>query len=111
MALSHSIRALLPLKSLVKEVIDNLVIDSEKLKFVSSSTIYEENNGSIAVVTSPRMNPTSKHIAAKYHCFRQHVGKSFLIWKMESENQKADIFTNGLQGQIFLRIRKLMCGW
>ena len=40
MALSHSIRELPPLKSLSKEVIDNLGIDSEKLKFVPSSTIY-----------------------------------------------------------------------
>ena len=42
--LSHSVRSLLPLKSLTKEVIDNLGIDSEKLKFVSSSTVYEDNN-------------------------------------------------------------------
>ena len=38
--LSHYIRALLPLKSFIKEVIDHLGIASEKLKFVSSSTIY-----------------------------------------------------------------------
>ena len=35
-ALSHSVRALIPLKSLIKEVIDNLGIDSKNLKFVSS---------------------------------------------------------------------------
>ena len=75
MTLSHSVRALLPLKSVIKEVIDNLGIDSEKLKFVSSSNIYEKNNGAIAVETSPRMTPTSKHISVKYHWFRQHVGK------------------------------------
>ena len=75
MALSHSIRALLSLKGIIKEVIDNLRIDSEKLKFVSSSTIYEENNGAIAVATSSRMTPKSKQIAFKYHWFRQHVGK------------------------------------
>ena len=40
-ALSHSIRALLALKDLIKEVIENLGIDSEYLKFVSSSTVYE----------------------------------------------------------------------
>ena len=57
-ALSHSVRALLPLISLIKEVIENLVIDSEKLKFVSSSTIYEDNNGAIVVATSTRMTPT-----------------------------------------------------
>ena len=56
--LSHSVRALLPLTSLIKEVIDNLGIDIEKLKFVSRSTIYEDNNGSIVVATSPRMTPT-----------------------------------------------------
>ena len=49
LALSRSVRALLPLKSLIKEVIDNLGIDSENLKFVSISTIYEDNNGAIVV--------------------------------------------------------------
>ena len=58
MALTHSVRALLPLKILIKEVTDILVIDSENLKFVSSSTIYEYNNGAIVVETSPRMTPT-----------------------------------------------------
>ena len=102
MALFHYIRALLPLKSLIKEVIDNLGIDSENLKFWSSSTIYEENNGAIVVATSPRMNPTSKNISVKYHWFRQHVGKKLVIREIESENQKSDIFINGLQGQIFI---------
>ena len=100
MALSFSVRALLPLKSLIKEVIENLEIDIEKLKFVSSSIIYEDNNGAIVVATSPRMTPTSKQIAVKYHWFRQHIGKEFLIWNIESENQKVDIFTKVLQGQI-----------
>ena len=67
MALSHSVRALLSLKSLIKGFIDNLGIDSENLKFVSSSTIYEDNNRAIVVATSPRINPTIKHIAVKYH--------------------------------------------
>ena len=109
-ALSHSVRALIPLKIIIKEVIDNLGIDSENLNFVSSSTIYEDNNGAIVVATSPRMTPTSKQISFKYHLFRQHVGKEFVIRKIESENQKANIFTKGLQGQILVRIRKLLCG-
>ena len=110
-ALSHSIRSLLPLKSLIKELIENLGVDSEKLKFLSSSTIYEDNDGAIVLATSPMMNPTSKHIVVKYHWFRQHLGKEFLIRKIEPENQKADIFTKGLQGERFASIRKLLCGW
>ena len=50
-AISHSFRELLPLKSLSRGK-KNLVIDSEKLKFVSSSTIYEENKGAIVVATT-----------------------------------------------------------
>ena len=111
LALSHSVRALFPLVSPIKEVIDNLGIDSEKLKFVSSSTVYEDNNGAIVVTTSPSITPTPNHIVFKYHWFRHHVGKEFVICKIESENQKADIFTKGLQGEIFVRIRKLICGW
>ena len=60
-AFSHSVRALIPLKSVIKEIIDNLGIDSEKLKFVSSSTVYGENNGAIVLATSPMMTPTSKN--------------------------------------------------
>ena len=92
-------------------MIDNLGIDSDNLKFVSRSTIYEGNNGAIVVATSPRMTPTSKHISVQYHWFRQHGGEEFVIRKIESDNQKADIFTKGLQGQIFVRISKLLCGW
>ena len=84
MTLSHSVRALLNLKSLIKEVIDNLGIDCENLKFLSSSTVYEDNNGSIVVAKSPRMTPSSKHIAVKYHWLRQNFGKEFVIWKIES---------------------------
>ena len=73
--LSHFIRELTPLKTIIKEVIKNLGIDSDKLKFVSSSTVYEENNGAIIVETSPRITTTSKHIAVKYHWFRQKFEK------------------------------------
>ena len=86
-------------------------IDSEKLKFVSCCTIYEDNNGAIIVATSPSMTPTSNHISVNYHWFRQNVGRELMIQKIESENQKAYIFTKGLQGQIFVRISKLLCGW
>ena len=57
-AFSCSVRTLLPLKSLIKEIITELGIDSEKLEFVSSSTVYEENNGAIVRATSTRTTPT-----------------------------------------------------
>ena len=99
--LSHSVRALLPLKIMIKEIIENLGIDSEKMKFVSNSTLYEDNNGAIVVETNPSMTSTSKKIAVRYHWFRHHLGKEFVIHNIESENQKADIFTKVLQGDFF----------
>ena len=104
-ALYHSVRALLPLKSLINEVIEKLGIDSKKLKFVSSPTIYENNNGAIVLATSPRITPTSKHISVNYHWSRQYIGKELVIWKTGSENQKADIFTKGLQGEFLSVLR------
>ena len=55
---SCSVRALLPLRSIIKEVIDNLVIDSEILKFVSSSTIYKIFIGAIVVEKSSMITTT-----------------------------------------------------
>ena len=46
-------------------MIYNLGIDSEKLKFLSSYNVYEDNSGAIAVATSPSMTTTSKHIVVK----------------------------------------------
>ena len=83
-ALSHYARALLPLNSITKEVIDSFVIVFEKLKFMSSSTVYEDNNGSKVMATSTKITLTSKHITVKSYWFRQDVGKKFLIWKIES---------------------------
>ena len=60
------------------------------------------------VVTFQRMTASSKHIVVKYNWFRQHVGKEIVIRKIESENQKTDIFTKSLQGRIFARINKLL---
>ena len=79
----HSVRELLPLKSIIKEVIYNLRIDIEKLKFMLIYTIYEDNNESIVIATSPRMTTTPKNIAFKYHWFRLHVGKESVIRKIE----------------------------
>ena len=84
---------------------------SEKMEFVSSSTVYEYNNGAIVVEASPSMTPTSNQIVVKYHWLRHHIGSEFLILNIESKNQKANIFTRSLQGELFVRIRKLLCGW
>ena len=54
----HTVIDLLPLRIIVKEVVDNLVIDNKNLKCVLSLDAYEDNSGAIVVSTSPRMTLT-----------------------------------------------------
>ena len=58
-----------------------------------------------------RLNPTSNHIYIKYHRFRHHHGKNFLIQKIKSENKRVDIFTKGLKGELFVSNNKLLYIW
>ena len=74
-ALSHSVRNSLPLKIIIKELFDNLGINSQNMKFLSRFTFYEDNKSSIVVATIPRKSPDSKTIYVKYHWFRKNVGK------------------------------------
>ena len=55
----------MPLKDIIKELIVLLNLDVSKLKFVSTSKVYEDNQGAIQVDTIPRMTPTSKYILVK----------------------------------------------
>ena len=58
------------------------------------------------------MTPRSKHIAIKYHHFKQAVYNGFVkIVKVNSEKQLADIFTKGLGTIKFQANRLLLCGW
>ena len=77
------------------------------------STVFEDNNGALGLATAPKMTPRTKHIGIKYHWFKSHIGKEngVEIIKVESENQKADIFTKGLTVVLLRRIRKLLMGW
>ena len=81
--LSHSVRELPPLKSLITEVIERLVMDSNKVNFVSIYTFYEDKNSNVVVAEIPRITSTSKQISIKYHLFRNHVGREFMIWNIE----------------------------
>ena len=66
-ALSQSLRDLLPVKELIIELLTGMGQDSGKLRLTSKSTVYEDNNGAIRVATCPKLAPTSKFIAVKYY--------------------------------------------
>jgi hypothetical protein len=111
-ALSQAIRELIPMRALFQEVGDALKLKCTQ-PTILHSTVFEDNNGALALATSPKMTPRTKHIAVKYHHFRSKIGpdKGIIIQRIDTNEQKADIFTKGLGAQQFTHIRKLVMGW
>ena len=110
-ALAQAMREVIPTRRMVTYVgeILGLIVDA---KPIAKSTVFEDNNGALRLATVPKMTPRSKHIAIKYHFFREHVFNGTVdIEKIDTSNQKADIFTKGLGPEIFERVRELLMGW
>ena len=71
-ALSQSMRELLPLRNLLQQVGKNLKLDFVKHGLMQS-TVFEDNNGALGLATSPKLTPHTKHITVKYHFFKSHI--------------------------------------
>ena len=76
-------------------------------------SVFEDNNGALALATTPKINPRTKHIAVKYFHFRSHVGpdKGVHLVKVDTSAQLGDQFTKGLGDIQFKKLRKLLMGW
>ena len=57
------------------------------------------------------MMSRTKHIAIKYHWFRQHVGTAWSVHPISPKEQLADLFTKGLTGATFEGLRLRFMGW
>ena len=109
-ALSLAMRDLIPLRGLVDEI--KTMFDIDELPYRAYSKVFEDNNGTILLATSPRMTPRSKHIAVKYHFFKEHVyNGNICLVKVASDEQVADCLTKGLDKTLFQRARKMLAGW
>ena len=109
-SLSMCMRELIPLRRLLKEV-------QEVLKFKSSvsstaCTLFEDNQGAVALANVPKMTPRSKHIAIPYHFFREHVRKNEVeVRHISTVKQLADLLTKGLVEAKFEGLRDKLMGW
>jgi hypothetical protein len=111
-ALSQGMRELIPMRRLLEELGGKLDLDFAKPTMIKS-TVFEDNNGALGLATAPKLTPRTKHIATKYHWFRNQVGPGTGIElnRVDTTEQKADGFTKGLGQEVFVRIRKLVMGW
>ena len=109
-SLSTAMRDLIPLRTLVDEVKD--LIGASMLPCRMYSKVFEDNNGTLILASTPRMTPCSKDIAVKYHFFKEHVRTGWIqLVKVESANQMADCLTKGLEKSMFECTRKMLCRW
>jgi hypothetical protein len=112
-ALAQALRELIPMWQLFDELMTNFGIQGAGVTV--KSTIFEDNNGAIATATSQKLTPRTKHIAIKYHFVKQYFGHKnssvhpFQLKKIDTSEQKADIFTKGLNAETFLQLRNLLC--
>ena len=56
-ALSSSLRDVIPIQNLVKEVMVAVGLDVDKLNFVMKSTVFEDNNAALTLATTKKTPP------------------------------------------------------
>ena len=105
-----AMREVLLFLNLMKEIKQFLPISKQDPKF--HCTVWEDNRSCIRVAESPKFTPRTKHIALKYHHFRQFVVNGTIkIFPINTLEQSADIFTKPLDQTKFTYLRKKLCGW
>ena len=65
---------LLPMKRVLEDTGQQLKLDFVKPSMLHS-TVFEDNNGALGLAKAPKLTPRTKHIAVKYHWFKDHIGK------------------------------------
>ena len=73
---------------------------------VGSTTIWCDNDSSIANCNNAKISNRNKHVQTRYHYIREHVRHRTLVvsWKSK-ELMTADLFTKSLGGPLFRRFR------
>ena len=126
LALSASMRDLIPLREVVKEILTQVLIDNESQvsyrahsrtfedvkDTIPMSTVYEDNQACLKHAMMPKMSPRTKHIGVPYHFFRSKIIELEIeVVPIGTDNQLADQFTKGLLADKFTRDRARLMGW
>ena len=103
-ALSSSLRDVIPIQNLVKDIMEAVGLVVDKLSFMTKSTVFEDNNAALSLAATEKITPQNRHIGAKHHWFQSHE-------KIDTDKQVADCLTKNLETDKFVKARKMMCGW
>jgi hypothetical protein len=92
-AISEAFRVLLPMMDLLEEAVAQGV-PVELGPPVIHCKAFEDNSGALQLARLPKMRPQTRHIAVKYHHFREVVAKGRIsIQHVSTDKQLADVVT------------------
>lgn len=115
-ALSSATRALIPLRELLFEIADHIVLP-KSLTTTIVSHIFEDNQGCFQLATSHRITARTKYFLVKYHHFWMYIQledddkRKIHIVKIGTLDQGADFLTKGLFRVLFVNNRMLIIGF
>jgi hypothetical protein len=129
-ALSQSMRDLIPIREVLKEIMTVVFERQADISYhshskayedanegtilynIPQSTVYEDNDACLKFARMPKLTPRTKHIGVPYHWFRTQVENLELhIERIDTSTQLGDQFTKGLTVDLFRVARKRLMGW
>ena len=119
-ALSQAMRAVLPMREFLKEIIDKLDLSSNYSEIESSifknfeTTVHEDNSSALNLAVNQKVTSRTKHYLVKYHFFWDHVNdlkNNIKVVKVPTNEQRADYLTKGLTRDVFESCRRQNQGW
>ena len=110
-----AMRELIWLRRIVQEVASGLQVDYDP-KTVVHSTVWEDNQGCIAVAKRPDLTARTWHIVTKYHHFKDNItvdasGNGITVAYCPTTEMQADIMTKGVKRELFIPLRDKLMGW
>ena len=109
-ALSSSLHEVIPLMTVMNKLNEVFPLLIETSKFYCK--VWKDNQSCIAMATSQKFTPRTKHIALKYHHFKGYVELGQIqINYIHTERQQADILTKPVRTDLFPKLHYMLIGW
>ena len=108
-ALSSSLKTLLPIKRMILEVFRFLNITSAVATSIRAR-VFEDNQSAFYLATNHRLTNRTRYFLNKWHWFWDHADE-FTIFKVDTHDQDADFLGKALSRQLFEDNRFRVQGW
>ena len=110
-ALSHTLKALLPIRRTLEELVKVLKVPLS-LRATISTTAHEDNSAALILARDHRLTSRTRYCHSQFHHFWQHVENGTMVVEpIESALMDADYFTKPMPRAGFESNRKRVQGW